>query len=167
MRTLIIDNSFKPIGIVNWQKAIHYLFTERAIVIEEYPNRVRSMTVEMKIPKIMQVHFFLKNKFFKLSISNKNIFKRDNYTCAYCLSVCNKENITIDHIIPLCQGGDQKTWNNLITSCRKCNEKKGGRTPEEANMTLQFKAKRPSKLGVSFFLDLNSSEFNIFKDYIF
>ena len=53
MRTLIIDNSFKPIGIVNWQKAIHYLFTERAIVIEEYPNRVRSMTVEMKIPKII------------------------------------------------------------------------------------------------------------------
>ena len=28
------------------------------------------------------------------------------------------------------------TWTNVVTACKRCNNAKGGRTPEEANMML-------------------------------
>jgi 5-methylcytosine-specific restriction endonuclease McrA len=43
--------------------------------------------------------------------------------------------LTRDHIIPRCQGGSD-SWTNVVTACRSCNQKKDGRTPEEAGITL-------------------------------
>ena len=53
--------------------------------------------------------------------AKKNIFIRDKYECQYCGS---KENLEIDHIIPLSQGGTNED-DNLITSCHRCNNLKG------------------------------------------
>ncbi len=33
------------------------------------------------------------------------------------------------------QGG-RDTWNNVVTACRRCNNHKAGRTPEQAGMQL-------------------------------
>ena len=43
--------------------------------------------------------------------------------------------LTRDHVTPLHQGG-KNTWSNLVTACRDCNARKGGRTPEQAKMPL-------------------------------
>ncbi len=51
----------------------------------------------------------------------KLILFRDKYTCLECKS---KENLTIDHIIPLSWKGDNSI-DNLRTLCFKCNNKKG------------------------------------------
>jgi len=40
-----------------------------------------------------------------------------------------------DHITPLSRGG-RDAWNNVATACRRCNNHKGGRTPEQAAMQL-------------------------------
>ena len=32
--------------------------------------------------------------------------------------------------------GGQKRWDNIVAACFRCNHKKGGRTPEEAGMSL-------------------------------
>lgn len=49
---------------------------------------------------------------------------RDGYCCAACGS---KDSLTVDHIIPLRDGGKSR-HDNLITLCRPCNMKKGVRT---------------------------------------
>ncbi len=49
---------------------------------------------------------------------------RDNYTCRYCEK--DRIQIHIDHVKPLFQGGSD--WSsNLVTSCKKCNLKKGSK----------------------------------------
>ena len=71
---------------------------------------------------------------YKAGPSRRNIFLRDDYTCQYC-GIKNPDKLTLDHVKPKWQGG-KDTWENLVCACFKCNSKKGGRTPEEANMTL-------------------------------
>ena len=44
--------------------------------------------------------------------------------------------------MPLCQGGST-TWQNLVGCCLPCNQTKGGRTPEQAGMTLKALPKGP------------------------
>lgn len=52
----------------------------------------------------------------------KNSIKDDwNRKCAYCNS---ETNLTIDHIIPQCKGG-QDTRHNAVCACKKCNYSKG------------------------------------------
>jgi 5-methylcytosine-specific restriction endonuclease McrA len=57
------------------------------------------------------------------------ILERDHYTCAYCGGYGN----TIDHVIPRSQGG-LSTPANCVCACRKCNEEKANRTPEQWRM---------------------------------
>lgn len=59
--------------------------------------------------------------------AKKNIFIRDKYECQYCGS---KEELEIDHIIPLSKGGNNEE-SNLITSCHRCNTLKGEKSLEE------------------------------------
>jgi len=58
----------------------------------------------------------------------KTIFERDNYTCKYCGIRGGK--LEVDHIIPISSGGTDDP-NNLITSCRRCNRQKGGKSIDE------------------------------------
>lgn len=65
--------------------------------------------------------------------SRAGVLRRDNYRCAYCSRAAN----TIDHVKPQCQGGGS-TWENVVASCGPCNSDKGGRTPEQAGMRLDW-----------------------------
>ena len=40
-----------------------------------------------------------------------------------------------DHVRPFCQGG-KDVWNNVVAACRRCNNHKASRTPEQAGMQL-------------------------------
>ena len=57
----------------------------------------------------------------------------------------NKFELTLDHIVPKSRGGP-KTWDNIVTSCHKCNTKKAARTPKEAGMKL---LKEPKSLNIN------------------
>lgn len=54
----------------------------------------------------------------------RKIFERDNYTCKYCGQKFEVGDLEIDHIRPVCLGGDSRE-SNLATSCMHCNRKKG------------------------------------------
>ena len=50
------------------------------------------------------------------------VFVRDNYTCQYCY--INSVPLTVDHLVTWEMGGPT-TEENLLTSCRKCNQIRG------------------------------------------
>lgn len=77
----------------------------------------------------------------KVMFSKANLMARDRSTCGYC----RKKATTMDHIVPRCQGG-QSEWGNCIAACRKCNSRKGGRTPAQAGMTLLWEPFTPKNL---------------------
>ena len=67
--------------------------------------------------------------------NNRTLFKRDANLFLYCAQQFPTRDLTRDHITPLSQGG-LDVWNNVATACRRCNNHKGGRTPEQALMKL-------------------------------
>lgn len=44
--------------------------------------------------------------------------------------------MTIDHIIPRARGGHHYKKANLVVACRKCNQRKANKTPDEAEMPI-------------------------------
>jgi 5-methylcytosine-specific restriction endonuclease McrA len=68
-------------------------------------------------------------------LNNQTLFRRDGYLCMYCAQRFSAAELSRDHIRPFSQGG-QDTWNNVVTACRRCNNAKASRTPEQAHMQL-------------------------------
>ncbi len=72
---------------------------------------------------------------FTPPLNNRTLFKRDANVCMYCAQQFPTRDLTRDHITPLSLGGSD-TWTNVVAACRRCNNFKGGRTPEQAGMKL-------------------------------
>lgn len=68
-------------------------------------------------------------------LSNQALFARDAHMCMYCGDRFPARELSRDHITPLSKGG-QDSWNNVVTACKRCNNHKAGRTPEQAGLTL-------------------------------
>jgi 5-methylcytosine-specific restriction endonuclease McrA len=77
---------------------------------------------------------FVRDKYVP-PLNNRTLFKRDANLCLYCAMRYPTRDLTRDHITPISQGG-RDAWNNVATACRRCNNYKGGRTPEQAAMQL-------------------------------
>jgi len=58
------------------------------------------------------------------------IFRRDNYTCAYCGHRGNSATLEVDHKMPVARGGSDDPT-NLTTACWECNRAKGTTTAGE------------------------------------
>jgi len=50
-----------------------------------------------------------------------------NHQCAYCNYQEKNRELTVDHITPLCKGGDD-SYENQVPCCRKCNLSKGNKS---------------------------------------
>lgn len=68
-------------------------------------------------------------------LNNPALFRRDSGLCLYCGETFRSGDLSRDHVTPVIQGG-QDIWNNVVTACRRCNNHKAGRTPEQAGMEL-------------------------------
>lgn len=72
---------------------------------------------------------------FVPALNNPTLFRRDANLCLYCGESFPDHQLSRDHVIPIVQGG-KDTWTNVVAACKSCNNKKGGHTPEQANMRL-------------------------------
>jgi 5-methylcytosine-specific restriction endonuclease McrA len=68
-------------------------------------------------------------------LNNQTLFRRDGHLCLYCGQRFGARELSRDHIRPFSQGG-QDVWTNVVTACRRCNNLKASRTPEQARMQL-------------------------------
>ena len=68
-------------------------------------------------------------------LNNHTLFKRDAHVCMYCGKRFSSGELSREHVTPLSRGG-RDNWKNVVTACKRCNNHKAGRTPEEAHMQL-------------------------------
>ncbi|TVP83807.1 MAG: HNH endonuclease [Thioalkalivibrio sp.] len=68
-------------------------------------------------------------------LNNDTLFRRDAHMCLYCGKGFEVHDLSRDHVTPLSQRGSD-TWVNVVTACKRCNNHKAGRTPEQAGMQL-------------------------------
>ena len=102
---------------------------------------VRSVNHTMPYPSVIRLITYIRIPYRKIELSRRNIIYRDNFKCQYCGT--RTKDLTIDHVIPKSRGGDD-SWDNLVSACKPCNNKKGNRTPDEAGMKLLSKPYRPN-----------------------
>ena len=136
-RTLLLNATFEPLKIISWQRAITLLTQGKVEVIDFYDRDIRGISITFKLPSILRLLKLVKVRRASREVrfSRANIYQRDKYTCQYCGIKYPAEDLTFDHVVPQVQGG-QATWENIVTACLSCNNRKGGRTPQQAGMRL-------------------------------
>ena len=142
-QVLLLNISYEPIKIINWQKAITMLCLGKVEVIEEYGHNIRSVSFTIKLPSVVRLLDVVKRNQRPVKFSRQNIYARDKYKCQYCGIKFPSEDLTYDHVLPKSRGGKTE-WTNIVTCCIECNRKKGGRTPREASMKLLKKPVIPT-----------------------
>ncbi len=149
---LVLNAGFEPLHIVSWQKAMQLLFQGKVEVIEEYDREVRTVRVSFRLPSVLRLIDYIptKKKRQIVRFSRTNVFIRDRHTCQYCGQKFQKNHLTLDHVVPVVQGGG-RSWSNMVTACKTCNQKKGGRTPAQAGMKLLMTPRQPTWLPATSF----------------
>ena len=71
----------------------------------------------------------------KPALTNIALFRRDGFLCLYCGGEFGKSQLTRDHVMPVSRGG-LDTWENVVTACRACNQRKADALLDECGMSL-------------------------------
>ena len=146
---LVLNSSYEAITILSARRAL--TLVSKGAALTEVPTNARvHRTLEIYIPSVIRLRNYAKIPHRRPIPSRANIFRRDNHTCLYCGRKSPKVILELEHILPRSRGGTGE-WHNLATSCHECNQMKGDRTPQEANMSLLHKP-LPSSVHTSRFL---------------
>jgi 5-methylcytosine-specific restriction endonuclease McrA len=142
MKTLKLDSTYRPVGVIDCIEALVMCIVGKATAVEEYEDEISSPSITFKLPSVIVLKTVVKFISTGIRPSRNNILWRDKNQCQYCGIIESPRDMTIDHVIPRSRGGEN-TWTNLVTCCKRCNQKKGNRTPEEADMSLLNKPIKP------------------------
>ncbi len=125
---------------------------------------IRTVRFDIMVPRIIRVLTYSKIPKQQVKFNRRNIYARDRNRCQYCGRKFPTSELSIDHVVPRSQGG-QASWENVVCACVKCNVKKGGRTPHQANMTLITKPIRPSRSPV-LSIKLSDAKYRSWKQFL-
>lgn len=166
-RTLVLDMGCQPHRIVSWQRAVTMLFQGKVEVVEEYDETIySSMTFTMKMPAVIRLLRKVARK-KAVKFSRMNVLTRDDWTCQYCGKRLPTKKLNYDHVVPRSQGG-KTVWENIVTSCYDCNDRKRDRTPQQAGMHLRKPPVKPRSLPVvAFHVDAGDSIPDAWRNFIY
>lgn len=146
-KVLVLDRNYQAFTVVGAKRAICLVVSDRAEVINNSEEVMRSPNVDFCIPTVIRlVSYVFKWKNCKMKLTSRNVMARDGYVCQYCGST-KKSSLTIDHIIPTSRGG-KNTWTNMTTACFKCNTTKDNKMLSETNMKLRNKPYVPALMPI-------------------
>ncbi len=102
---------------------------------------IRTARLTIAVPKVIRLLGYDRFPREQVKLNRRNIYARDANRCQYCGERFPTRELTLDHVVPRVQGGEN-SWTNLVCACVRCNARKGGRTPDGAHMRL---IRRPIK----------------------
>lgn len=141
------DVSGMPLEWINYRDAarLHYLdqvayfFGSLMYELRGGVNACSGLRTKLPIHSIIATHgnskAIAKARDYVPPLNNRTLFKRDAHLCMYCGKHFMQNELSRDHIKPVSHGG-LDAWNNVVTACRRCNNYKSNRTPEQAGMQL-------------------------------
>jgi 5-methylcytosine-specific restriction endonuclease McrA len=157
---LVLNRSFQPVRITTARHAFTLLYLGRAraldarfepvdfepwaaVAPEPSDDAIGTPRGPIRVPRVLVLSGYNRVPSAPLRLSRRNVFLRDNFTCQYCGGRPAVRDLNLDHVLPRSRGGTS-SWDNLVTSCRTCNVKKGYATPEECGMIPRHKPHRPN-----------------------
>ncbi|MDA1008426.1 MAG: HNH endonuclease [Planctomycetota bacterium] len=160
-KVLVLNKHYSAVRVVDARRAFTLLFRESAEVVSveasayvsydirswaeaaEFQHRfelddhdwVTTTSFVIAVPKVIRLLGYDRLPREVVKLNRRNIYTRDASKCQYCGSHFSSRELTLDHVVPRVQGGGN-TWENLVCACVRCNARKGGRTPKQAQMHL-------------------------------
>ncbi|MBA2337116.1 MAG: HNH endonuclease [Acidimicrobiia bacterium] len=131
-RALVLNATYEPLSVVSARRAVVLVVRERAEVVESNGHIYHSEHLAVSAPSVIKLRRYVKVRFDRRTPLNRRaVFLRDDHSCQYCGQPAEN----LDHVVPRAQGGGH-TWDNVVAACRRCNTRKGGRTPDQAGVSL-------------------------------
>lgn len=162
---LVLNATYEPLSVVSVRRAVVLLLKEKAELVEAAEAVLRSERITMPMPLVIRLIYYVRIPYrVSLPVTRRTVLARDHYTCQYCGRQPPRKDLTVDHILPRSRGG-RTTWENVVTACQRCNGRKGGRTPEEANMRLLTKPARPRFVALT--MVESSDTHRVWRKYMF
>lgn len=157
---LVLNRNYQPVRVTRARRALMLMYTGAAQAVDaqfethdfaawaNLPPRaqdesIRTSSGEVCIPRVLLLSRYGRIPTATLRLSRRNVYLRDDYTCQYCGHKAAATELNLDHVEPRCLGG-RASWENLVTSCKRCNFRKGSATPQSAGMKLLRRPARPS-----------------------
>ena len=142
---LALNSGGEPLTWITYQQSAFYKSKDKILWTIQGPHEVvlrggtnakTGLRSEMRIDTIVAVdNNTSPSKYRKQAptLTNRDLFARDCNLCAYCGYQFTVSKLTRDHVTPRSKGGPD-VRENVVASCRACNQKKDDRTPEQAHM---------------------------------
>jgi 5-methylcytosine-specific restriction endonuclease McrA len=138
-RSLILNATYEPLGVVAHRRAIVLVLGEKAEVIERNGAVYHSEHISLEAPSVIRLRYYVHvPRRLHVAPSRKAVFLRDGHKCQYCGRTAEN----VDHVVPRSRGG-KHTWDNVVAACRRCNGRKENRSPQEVGMALGRHPKAP------------------------
>lgn len=144
-QVLRTDVSGMPLEWISYQTAVKLHFSDQiayacgSTMYELYGgiNAKTHQRSSVEVNSIIATHGNSKTTYRHHTppLNNATLFRRDNHQCLYCGNHFKHQYLSRDHIQPMSRKGHD-TWNNVVTACKRCNNHKANKTPEEAGMEL-------------------------------
>ncbi|MDB5353182.1 MAG: restriction endonuclease [Planctomycetota bacterium] len=132
------DGHYQSYDFHSWRE----VSAARARFKDPDDDYVRTVHFEIQAPRVIRLFGYDRLPKQRVKFNRRNIFARDGNRCQYCGKKFATSELSLDHVMPRFRGGEA-TWENIVCACLRCNVKKGGRTPREANMKLFREPVRP------------------------
>lgn len=152
---LVLNRCWQPVHTCAVRRSLHLLCTGHAEVVQtdgeerfkthdfrswmdhsaRHPDAamIRSARTAILVPKVVVLSLYDRLPRLEVRFSRRNVFLRDRFTCQYCARVLPEAQLNLDHVMPRDKGG-RTTWDNIVTSCFRCNTRKANKLPHEAGM---------------------------------
>lgn len=137
---LVLNSNYEPLNVCNARRALVMVFNGKAEVLELNGHVINTTSTSYRCPSVIRLANLIKRPRPRLKLSRREVFSRDGFVCQYCGK--QTKDLTLDHVVPKSRGGAH-TWENLVSACKGCNHRKGGKSPEEARMRLLNQPKEP------------------------
>jgi 5-methylcytosine-specific restriction endonuclease McrA len=138
---LVLNQNYEPLDVCSIRRAVILVIDGKAEILEALDAIVSSPNRTLPLPSVIRLIHLIRRPRPRVKLTRREVFLRDDYTCQYC----GRDNVelTIDHVVPRSRGGGH-TWDNLVSACKMCNHRKGGKSPAEARMPLRTVPHEPS-----------------------
>jgi hypothetical protein len=145
---LALDIAGMPVRWIDFETAAGYYATQKVrwelgegrTVLHGGMNRGSGRRSTLELATIIAIegprHKY-RHEEDRVPLSRAMLFARDRLVCAYCGGSHPASQLEMEHVIPRSLGG-RSVWQNLVSACRQCNQRKGNRTPEAARMPLLY-----------------------------
>lgn len=162
---LVLNTNYEPLNVCTIRRAMGLIFADKASMLQNGRGEIHTSQDIFPAPSVIRLERMVKRPRPKVKLNKQEIFRRDSYTCQYCGRA--DIDLTLDHVIPRRLGG-RHSWDNLVTACRVCNHRKGGRMADSAGMALLTRPQAPAASAQYIFgryLDANQDWSNYIKGW--